>query len=57
MLAQIRVGEAGLEFFGGLVVLEAERLEEILIDHVRAGRHDRVDHVVFDHVDDDFLQA
>lgn len=37
-------------------VLEAKRLEEVLIDDVRAGRDDGVNHVVFEHVDDDLLQ-
>src|SRR5690606_6521419 len=40
-----------------LVVPEAERLEEVLIDDVGAGRHDHVDHVVLHHLHDHLLQA
>jgi hypothetical protein len=46
-----------LEPLVGDVVLEAERLEEILIDDVGPGADDGVDHLVADHVDEHLLEA
>ena len=39
------------------VVAEAEAFEEVLVDDVRAGRDDGVDHVVLDHLQQHLLQA
>ncbi len=36
--------------FQRLIMLEAQRLKEIHVDDRGAGRHDRIDHAVFDHV-------
>src|SRR5258706_9983450 len=56
-LAKLAVARAALEFVGGDVVLVAEAFEEILIDDVGAGGDDRIDHVIADHVHEDFLEA
>ncbi len=55
--AKIGVFVAVLVLIAGDVVVEAEGLEEVLIDDVGAGRDDGVDHVVAHEVDDDLLQA
>ncbi len=46
MLAQLVVEQAGFELVASDVVLEAEGFEEVLVDDVRAGADDGVDHVV-----------
>ena len=55
--AEYGVFVAVLVLVVGDVVLEAEGLEEVLIDDVGAGGDDGVDHVVADHVDEDLLEA
>ena len=56
-LAQVGVARAVLVLVAGDVVVEAEGLEEVLIDDVGAGGDDGVDHVVADEVDEDLLEA
>ena len=56
-LAQIAVAIAVLVLVARDVVAEAQRLKEVLVHNVRAGRHNRVHHVVADHVHEDLLQA
>ena len=56
-LAQLAIALAVLVLVAGDVVAEAQRLEEVLVDDVRAGRDNRIDHVVAHQVDDDLLQA
>ena len=56
-LAQIAVAIAVLVLIARDVVAEAQRLKEVLVHDVRAGRDNRVHHVVADHVDKDLLQA
>jgi hypothetical protein len=55
-LAQVGVAGAVLVLVAGDVVLEAEGLEEVLVDDVGAGGDDGVDHVVADEVDEDFFR-
>src|SRR5439155_842575 len=47
---------AALKLIVGDPVAEPQRLEEILVNHVRAGRDDRIDHVVADHVHENLLE-
>src|SRR6185437_998095 len=56
-LAQLGIARAVLVLVAGDVVAETKRLEEVLVDDVRAGRDDGIDHVVAHEVDDDLLQA
>ena len=56
-LAEVGVACAVLVLVAGDVVVEAEGLEEVLIDDVGAGGDDGVDHVVADEVDEDLLEA
>ena len=56
-LAEVGVAGAVLVLVAGDVVVEAEGLEEVLVDDVGAGGDDGVDHVVADEVDEDLLQA
>ena len=56
-LAEVGVACAVLVLVAGDVVVEAEGLEEVLVDDVGAGGDDGVDHVVADEVDEDLLQA
>src|SRR6185437_5716112 len=56
-LAEIGIARAVLVLVAGDVVAEAEGLEEVLVDDVRSGRDDGIDHVVAYQVDDDLLQA
>ena len=56
-LAQLVVVESVLEAVLGHPMLEAERLEKILVDDIRAGADDRIDHVIANHVGEDALQS
>ena len=56
-LAEVGVARAVLVLVAGDVVVEAEGLEEVLVDDVGAGGDDGVDHVVADEVDEDLLEA
>ena len=56
-LAEFGVACAVLVLIAGDVVVEAEGLEEVLVDDVGAGGDDGIDHVVADEVDEDLLQA
>jgi hypothetical protein len=56
-LAELAVERAVLVLVAGEVVVEAEGLEEVLIDDVGAGGDDGVDHVVADEVDQDLLET
>src|SRR5438876_395354 len=49
--------QSGLEPLFGNVVSIAQRLEEILIDDVRSGADDAIDHAAADQLDKDALQA
>jgi hypothetical protein len=55
VVPELAVVQPALELLVGDPVLEPEGLEEVLVDDVRPGRHDRVDHVVADHVDEHLL--
>ena len=55
--AEVGVSGTVLVLVAGDVVVEAEGLEEVLIDDVGAGGDDGVDHVVAYEVDEDLLEA
>ena len=56
-LAEVGVAGTVLVLVAGDVVVEAEGLEEVLIDDVGSGGDDGVDHVVAEEVDEDLLEA
>ena len=54
----VQIAEGGvIHELAAYVVVEAHGFEEILVDDVGAGGDDGVDHVVFDHFDNDFFEA
>ena len=55
-LAQLVVVQPGLESLFGNVMAEAQAFEEILIDNVRPGADDAIDHPTADHLDEHTLQ-
>jgi hypothetical protein len=56
VFAQLAVEHAALELIVGDPVAKAQGLEKILVDHVGAGGDDRIDHIVAQHVHEDFFQ-
>src|SRR5204863_7156103 len=54
-LAKLAVEHSALELIVCDPMAKAQPLEEILIDHVRAGGNDRIHHVVADHIDKNLL--
>ncbi len=56
-LAQFVIAGTILVEVRGDIMTEAQRLKEVLIDDVRAGRDDRVHHVVADELDNNLLHA
>ena len=54
--AQLAIARAALELIRRHVMTETQCFEKVLIDDVRPGRDDRVNHVVADHVDEDLFE-
>ena len=55
--SQTIVIQASFEPLRSRVVPKAEGLEKILIDDVRPRADDRIDHAIFNHVDENLLQT